>query len=408
MMKTVYFIIDAPFGYISNGRANWLYNIVEQFENNANYKVSVICRSPYKRTKIYDLEKIKNAKISEIKFTDTKSIYFRFLDKASFRTFNLLRSFYFSLASTITLSRIKENDIIFALNPGFEVLPGILLKKVLKKKITVFCVMKGLFAEEQYRRIGFLKKFFYRFERETLKACDKIFSNGFDSKDYIYEKHNLKAIILPNGVNIKQYSEINNENLYKDEEAFRKYKFILNQSKDKKIIMQIGSISEYKGINFLLSAVQELSKSRNDFILILIGKGTENVFYNNYINKNKLDGIVYMIDEIPSEFIKNFLAIADMITNLSVFGIGISMATLESLAVQKINIAWDNKIYNQFLSGEEVVYVKNKDVKDLAEKISSVLSDLNAYKRLAENGVKKAETYDWENIYLKLLREINI
>lgn len=407
-MNTIYFIIDAPYGYISNGRVNWLYNIVKESQQvNANYKIHIICRKQNNRSPIYKLKSHKNIKISNIKFTDTNGVLFRMLDKITFRTFNIVRSLYFSLMTTIKMKgKVKENDIVFSLNPGFEVLPGMLLKKITNKKILLFCVMKGLFAEEQYHRLGILKNEFKRFEEKTLNACDKVFSNGYDSQKYILTNYNIKARLLPNGVDWKDYTNFDDEKLKRDIQVSKKYEYIQQISKGKKVIMQVGSISEYKGIDYFLSAISILKKQREDFVVILIGKGADNSHYQKRIIEEKLKENVFLINEIPSEYVKNFLSLADIVTNLSVFGIGISMATLESLAIGRINIAWDNIIYNQFLSQNEVVFVENKNITELADNLDEALSEPEKFSEVIKRGKKKAQEYDWKNIYQKLVDEI--
>ncbi len=407
-MPTIYFVIDAPYGFVSNGRVNWLYNLAEQFnENKSDFNVHIICRRPTNRKQVYNLEKHNSIKITTIPFSDTNNIPFRILDKVTFRFFNLIRSYYFSFISALIMLKSKENDFVFGLNPGFEVLPGIILRRALKKKINITCVMKGLFAEEQFRRLGYLESFFLKLEYKTLKECNIIFCNGFDSKKYIKEKHNLDAKILPNGVNTNEFFNIDTNRISTaDHATSEKYKHIKNIGESKKIIMQVGSITEYKGIDYLLDATAEIAKFKDDFVVVLIGKGAKNSKYEETIHRHQLGDKVCLIDEVPSEYLKYFLDLADVVTNLSVFGIGFSMATLESLALSKINIAWDNIIYNQFLTNSEVVFVENKNAKSLANAIIEVSYNPDKYENLKNNGRNKSLLFDWHNIYKNLIKSV--
>lgn len=410
--KNLIFIDDSPFVYVSNGRDNWLYNILINLSQDYSdtYTLNVICRKPHRKRKlIYNLDKnLGEVKIKRIPFVENINFLYRILDKLSKRVFNILiRGMIFSILTGVYLAKNvngKEN-IIFALNPGFEVLPAIFIKKYFKKDIKVYCIMKGLVAEESYQKTKLFYKTFRKLENYTLKNCDKVFANGLDSKNYLKQEYNIESTVIPNGINLWEFDLKSLKNTIENKNTYKKFAELRKIKSENKIIMQTGSISEYKGVPELLVAIKKIKNRGNikNFKLVLVGKNNKKI--TEAVANEGLQEFVTIIDEVPREYIPKFLNEADIITNLSTFGIGISMACLEGLASNKPNITWDNPIYNQFIN-DEALKVTNGDTEQLALAIEDMLLHTEKYNHLLEKSRILVSNFSWESITKKLVNLI--
>ncbi|HED00784.1 MAG TPA: glycosyltransferase family 1 protein [Proteobacteria bacterium] len=105
------------------------------------------------------------------------------------------------------------------------------------------------------------------FGYSLLKKSDLILTT---TKDYAEESINLKKFrnkikIVPNGVDVSRFSPTT------DGKPIRKK---YNIPKNSKVLLFIGALEQYKGIEYLLAAFKKVISYTNDIYLIIVGKGS--------------------------------------------------------------------------------------------------------------------------------------
>lgn len=394
--KAIHFIDDSPFGYISNGRDNWLLNIAKQLCN--HYDVNIHCTRPSGRLEFYDvmgLQKI-GVKIARYSFANSSSMLFRIPNKLSFYMLNHIRALFLALRVYDRLKEIvREGDIIFSLNPSFEALPGLLLRR--RKKIIDICLMKGRPAYESTEATQFLKRAFFALERYFVKNAQHLFSNGDDTREYILSMYGRNTGIINNGVDLRRFQA-------KEEGPLNDDKPLIKTLKENgaRILLFVGTLHWRKGIEFIFDLPLFLDRKYDgNYVIVLLGKGRPDLFLEK-IRNNGAEGKYYFLGEQTD--IPFFYHQADLSLHLSYGMGGISHATLEALASGTPIVAWDNRTYNQFLtSGFDSILVPEGDTEELARAVKNILEDESLSSTLRKNSIKTAMRYDWHVVSEELL-----
>ncbi len=96
----------------------------------------------------------------------------------------------------------------------------------------------------------------------------------------------------------------------------------------KKIILTVGFLEKQKDHMTILKAINVLKKNHKDFILIIVGRGTQFKKLQNYINTNKLNDYVKIYQNINNAV--QFYKIADLFILSSIYE-GLGNVVVEAL-----------------------------------------------------------------------------
>ncbi|MFC2084425.1 glycosyltransferase family 4 protein [Bacteroidota bacterium] len=398
--STIHFIDQSPFGYVSNGRDNWLLNVAEYLID--HYNINIHCTRPSGRRKFYNLKKIEQVGviITRYRFTDNQNLFYRILNKISFYTISHIHSLVFSLRVLNNLKKIvKDYDIIFGFNPNFEALPGIFLKKK-KYNIIDICLMKGKPAYESSEITPFLEKLFFTLEKYFVMNSVNLFSNAPDTQEYILSMYRRDSRIIRNGVNIKKYQNV-------QEEIFNRQELFVKSLKKEgvKILLFVGTLHWRKGIEFIFDLPLFLDKIYGGkYAIILIGKGKYDMYLDR-IRKNGADDKIFFLGE--QQNIPFFYHLSNLSLHLSYTQLGmggVSHATLEALAAGSTIVAWNNRTYNQFLtSGFDSILVTEGNMEELSKALKKILENQTLSSRLRENSYKTVKPFDWQVVASELI-----
>lgn len=239
--------------------------------------------------------------------------------------------------------------------------------------------------------------------RGLFLIADKIIvtSDDYLTKSLIYplaQKYWEKFCILPNGVNLDYFKPA-----AKDPALTHKY-----QLKDKKVILFVGALDSahyFKGVNYLIKAMENLS--REDIKLIIVGEGELRSVYEDMVNSYDLNNRVIFTGYVPDEELVKFYNLADIfvlpsIDKTEAFG----MVLLEAMACAKPVVA------SSLPGVREVVEVKKngrlfkpKDVAGLVEQLNVLLNQPELAKEYGLYGRAKVEAcYSWSKITEELLK----
>ncbi|MBK7630770.1 MAG: glycosyltransferase [Ignavibacteriales bacterium] len=244
-------------------------------------------------------------------------------------------------------------------------------------------------------------KYIHRF----LKSVDKITvsnPNLVENSDFL-PSYKDKCVVIPHGINLGWANsgvEIN----YFSENPTLNY--------NNKIILFVGRLVIYKGVEYLIEAMQYVSNAS----LIIIGSGPLEKNLLNRISILKLNSRISIIPEVDDKTLQHYYKSCDLfvlpsINKTEAYG----LVQIEAMACGKpvicTNLATGTTFINQHRKTGLVVPPKNS--KALADSINKLISDKSLRDSLGSNAKNRAiseftsekmvkRTYD---LYLELLKD---
>ena len=191
--------------------------------------------------------------------------------------------------------------------------------------------------------------------------------------------------VIPNGIDLEEFNP-----------RVPKLKKFLN---GKINILFVGRIEERKGLIYLLKAYKILEKKFSNLRLIIIGEGPLKKDCQKYVKENNLKN-VYFEDQITGKNLVSYYNSCDIFCSPAIFGESFGLVLLEAMACGKPVVAFANTGYKQFLQDKKGgrFLAKNRNYKDLAEKLEILIKNPKLRKEMAEGGVKEAQNYSWPKI----------
>lgn len=204
-----------------------------------------------------------------------------------------------------------------------------------------------------------------------------------------YEKDFKNEIeLIPNGI---------------DTLKFRPNLNPLISSKKTKILF-LGRLEERKGIIYLLKAWKVINKLYPETQLIIAGEGPLNKEVDQIILQNRLKSIT-KLGFIDGNDLARLYNSAEIFCSPATHAESFGIVLLEAMACGIPIVAYANKGYSLILKDiAEYSLAKNKNVKDLSQKIINILKDHKLKNYLVDWGLKNSKQYDWNIISDKILR----
>ena len=190
-----------------------------------------------------------------------------------------------------------------------------------------------------------------------------------------------KVVVIPNGV--------------------YPIKFLPLTNVDNRTILYVGSLTEQKGVKYLLEAYADVNKKFKDLRLRIVGEGPE---LENLLALSKQLSIR---ESVSFEGVIAHSKVAEVMQSASIFVLpslneGFGLVLLESLANGLPAIAFNSGGVKDILGEETGILVQHGNVDQLANAINLLLSDKNLYNNLRERGFQKAKGYSWNIIANKV------
>ena len=259
------------------------------------------------------------------------------------------------------LMKEREYDFIYShLHEG--ALIGILLKKKFGKKV-VFDAQGSLTGELSsqgtIKKRGLASKIIWSMERYIIENSDEIITSTEGLKKFMLTNFKIKKISIQKDFPDKKLFNINVNPAR------------LNLPKNKKIVVYLGGLQLYKGINYLIKAIPFIEK---EFHFLLMGYPIDNT--KRLAKKLRIEDRITFTGAIPYEKAASYLKLGY---------IAISPKTLESgeanakiynyiamnLPVVSFDMPETRQIAKEFPKAK-FYFAKERDVKDLAKKINGV------------------------------------
>lgn len=312
--------------------------------------------------------------------------YFKLPNKISYKTFNLFNSI---------LNTIKKEKIKFDLIHSHFIFPSGLVGVELKKRTNKKLIVTG-HGFDVYD-FPFKNKSNLLIFKKVLRSCDFFIT---------VSNNNLK--IAKSIVNLDKKSEVIN-NFYdlKFKPRNRNYcRQKLRLPKNKKIILHVGSYNiNIKNQITLIKSINLLKDKRKDFVLYLIGQGSDELKIKNKINELKLNKYVKLLGPKKHDDLPYWMSSADLFVLPSYFE-GNPTVMFESLACGVPFIGTNVGGVKDIINNKKFGFVLENplDYNQLSILIDNGLNCSWNYKSI----IRYSEKYSLEKISVDLLKKYNL
>ena len=206
----------------------------------------------------------------------------------------------------------------------------------------------------------------------------------------IFKKYKGPKTVIPNGIDLNEFNP----------RGPKIEKFI----DDKINILFLGRIEERKGLIYLLKAFKILSKKYSNLRLIIVGEGPLKEDYQEWIEKNKLENVIFE-KKIKEKERSSYYRTCDIFVSPAIYGESFGIVLTEAMASGKPVVAFANGGYKIVLGkgkGKRFL-VKPKDYKTLAKKLELLIKSKKLRKEMGEWGIQTAAKYSWSKIADQIL-----
>jgi glycosyltransferase involved in cell wall biosynthesis len=227
----------------------------------------------------------------------------------------------------------------------------------------------------------FIERFNEKITIPLLDSCDRVIAttSSYALTSPLLSRFMEKIEVIPNAVDTQRFrpGEIERET----------------------IVLYVGRLIEYKGVEILLKAMRTVQESLKEARLVIIGDGEDRERLE--ILSKKLDVKVEFKGELPDEDVAKWMKKARVLvlpsfSRLEAFGIVLLEAMASATPVIGSNIP-----------GVRDVAIEGgltfSDINDLAEKVINILTNDKLAEKLSRKGLKAVrEKYSWEVVSKKI------
>lgn len=255
---------------------------------------------------------------------------------------------YPSLAAALAK---KQNKVPLVFTPHFHPVGGTLLRSALQK---IYGILGGYTFDQADVIIAVS-----RYERSILS-----FIFGVDQK---------KIACVPNGVDVNKFN----------------YSYLKCKSSKQKIVLYVGRLEKYKGVQYLIHAFTRINKEHPDSKLIVVGAGVYNTNLITLVNKLGLRDKVIFLKNVSESKLLQVYASSDVFVMLSeyeAFGISVVEAMASCIPVVVTKVGGISEIVQNGYNGFLVDYPP--DVEAVSELVTNLLRHEDLSSKIGINARK--------------------
>lgn len=276
-----------------------------------------------------------------------------------------------------------------------------LVKKELRDKAIIAYTNHNGFWSLPYEEAKSTLQSRYFQEIEGMKNADLIFVLNPKMKNNIVENLGIdenKVIRINNGVNTDVYAPLSSEQIEKVKEKLN--------LKNKRIILQVGSVNENKGQGRAVKMIAPLLRENSDTVFAFAGDIVSQEYYQEVLRTAKEEKVenqvVYLGTFSPGEEMNRLYNIADTAIFVSRYE-GFSLACIESISAG-VPVVLCSDSLSSF--GDGSILTERHDV---ADRIRQLLNDGDLLKELKQAARKNAvENFTWSKTAQKYFDNFNI
>ena len=276
-----------------------------------------------------------------------------------------------------------------------------LVKKELRDKAIIAYTNHNGFWSLPFEEVKSTLQSRYFQEIEGMKNADLIFVLNPKMKNNIVENLGIdenKVIRINNGVNTDIYAPLTGEQIYKIKEKLN--------LKNKRIILQVGSVNENKGQGRAVKMIAPLLRENSDTVFAFAGDIVSQEYYQEVLRTAKEEKVenqvVYLGTFSPGKEMNGLYNIADTAIFVSRYE-GFSLACIESISAG-VPVVLCSDYLSSF--GDGSILTERHDV---ADRIRQLLNDDDLLKELKQAARKNAvENFTWSKTAQKYFDNFNI
>lgn len=236
-----------------------------------------------------------------------------------------------------------------------------------------------------------VQKFIHEKESQLIHASNGIIVCSDYMKDElieIFQADQNKIYTIPNGIDMS----------FSYERATNAISG-LSISSEKKVVFSIGRLVKEKGFGTLLETAKKISMYNKEVCFVLAGVGPMYEEYKNYIEKNELQSIIFLIGYLQEEKKKALYERADIVvipSHYEPFG----MVALESLIYAKPTIVSNTGSLKAIIEHQKSgMVIEPANTEQLIQGIDFLLANEKLAKEIGKNGRKLVEQlFSWNRI----------
>lgn len=216
-------------------------------------------------------------------------------------------------------------------------------------------------------------------------------SEYYVHKSIFLKKYTDKIQIIPNGINLIEYSNSESRELSREQ---------LGLPVDKKLLLFVSFLSPFKGPDILLKAMPYVVKQHPNTELVFVGEGVMRNELEILAKKLEVDDCVRFVGFVNDYEKKLYYNSADIFILPSTLGTDVFPLVLLEASAVGLPIITSNLDTFKCIIGENYngVFAQRDDELDLAKQIISLLDDENLRKKLGKNAREAVENYSWDRI----------
>ncbi|MFW8590369.1 TIGR04063 family PEP-CTERM/XrtA system glycosyltransferase [Glaciecola sp. 2405UD65-10] len=296
--------------------------------------------------------------------------------------------------------KLEKPDVIHAHSPALN---GIAAKRVAKAHNIPFVYEIRAFWEDAAVDHGTCKEGDLRYkltrgmENKVIKDADAVFTICEGLRQDLLSRGiaESKITVIPNAVNISQFSLISHKN-----------EPLLNELglAGKTVLGFLGSFYAYEGLDVLIDALSLLQHSHPDIHLLLVGGGPEDDKLKASVERLNLGDKVTFTGRVPHSDVKNYYSLVDYLVyprkNMRLTDLVTPLKPLEAMAQGKVVIASDVGGHKELIKDKHSGYLFAADSPEsLKNKVIEILSAGTQEKQfIIDNGLKYvADERNWAN-----------
>ena len=208
------------------------------------------------------------------------------------------------------------------------------------------------------------------------------------SKNFISDHFNGEFEIIPNGIDLQQFSE--------DLHPIKELQDGMTN------ILFVGRMEQRKGLKYLLSAYSKLKWDWPKIRLIVLGAGKLDKETIQMISSRQLNDVVF-VNLVNNSTKMRYFKTCDIFCSPAIGNESFGIVLLEAMGSGKPIIASDIPGYKSVLeNNKQGLLVPPKDDLAIASSIAKLLENPSLCAKLGQNGVARAREYDWNIIGNKI------
>jgi glycosyltransferase involved in cell wall biosynthesis len=320
----------------------------------------------------------------------------RFLDK---RYPQMRSSLPPTVRSLVYLRRINYNqyDVIHLLAFGHLLIDYVaMVAKSPKKILTVHAFPKYV---EKNGEANFLLKILYKIYirilgKHTFDSATKVTTISQFTAEECVKKGVLsnKIKVIPNGINLHDYKPL----------SYRELAEKFHICNDDILILTIGRIVWYKGLEYALEAIGQVAKTAGRKIKYVVMGSIEDKDYYRMLNKQVgklgLNEKVVFAGFLSQNLKLQALSRANIFLAPSLHE-GFGLTLLEAMALKKPIIASNCEGIKCILEHDKTgILVKPASSEEVADAIRLLLSNPDIQEKLSKNAFSEVQKHSWKNV----------